>query len=148
MLILCRATSTLTFCDARPTNLKRDETSLSPEQETSEACSCLSIPPETVTHTLTDIFHTTITPTVTVSVTAYETHIGASKVEVKPTYLASPTPITWRQPEYEGQPLDFSEPIQHEWPVRFRNVSTLDKNYDNKTYILSASVSTIALSKI
>ncbi|KAH0033769.1 hypothetical protein KCU78_g2389, partial [Aureobasidium melanogenum] len=134
------ATSTLTFCDARPTNVKREQTSLSPEQKTSEACSCLSIPPETVTHTATDIYHTTITPTVTSSVTAYETHVGASKVEIKPSYLVSPTPVSWFQPEYLDHPLDFSEPIHHEWPIRFRNISTLDRNFENKTYILSASV--------
>jgi len=137
-LTTSRATSTLTFCDGGPTNQKREEsvpvTSLSPAQETSKSCSCLSVPPETVTYTVSDVIRNTTTPTITLSITTYETHFGASKISVPPNHLASPTPITYR-PDVD----DFSEPIKNEFPIRYRSVSSLDKDMWGDNYIISVS---------
>ena len=49
-------------------------------------------------------------------------------------YLASPTPITYR-PDDD----DFSEPIKNEFPIRYRSVSSLDKDMWGDNYIISVS---------
>jgi len=105
-----------------------------PAQETSKSCSRLSVPLETVTYTVSDVIRNTTTPTITLSITTYETHFGASKISVPPNHLASPTPITYR-PDVDG----FSEPIKNEFSICYCDVSSLDKDMWGDNYIISVS---------